>query len=130
MQTLPQRRVKARTWLLTNQLNHAVIKKTQLSVLAYQRVISKEPVIPADDPYRSVLMYRMSKLGYARMPYMGSQLVDSAGVALIEEWIRSLPPGEGSGPMSGPATKDSVEAKAMQAILSDDATAERRKEAL
>ncbi|MEX2027371.1 MAG: PQQ-dependent sugar dehydrogenase, partial [Pirellulaceae bacterium] len=29
-------------------------------------------IIAAGDPYRSVLMYRMSKLGYARMPYIGS----------------------------------------------------------
>ena len=28
--------------------------------------------------------------GYARMPYIGSHVVDSQGVALIEEWIRSL----------------------------------------
>ena len=48
-------------------------------------------IIVAGDPYRSVLMYRMSKLGYARMPYIGSQVVDSAGIALIEQWIRSLP---------------------------------------
>jgi len=46
------------------------------------------------DPYRSVLMYRMSKLGYARMPYIGSRLVDSRGVALIEAWIRMLPTDE------------------------------------
>lgn len=43
-------------------------------------------------PERSVLFYRMSKLGYARMPYIGSRVVDSQGVALIDEWIRSLDP--------------------------------------
>lgn len=43
-------------------------------------------------PERSVLFYRMSKLGYARMPYIGSRVVDSKGVALIDEWIRSLGP--------------------------------------
>ncbi|MFP6762587.1 MAG: hypothetical protein VB858_03180, partial [Planctomycetaceae bacterium] len=46
-------------------------------------------IVPGD-PYRSVLFYRMSKLGYARMPYIGSRAVDSRGVALIEKWIRSL----------------------------------------
>src|SRR5437870_4869676 len=40
-------------------------------------------IIAPGDPYRSVLMYRFSKLGYARMPYIGSQVVDSKGVALI-----------------------------------------------
>ena len=48
-------------------------------------------IITPGDPYRSVLMYRMTKLGYGRMPYIGSRAVDSKGVALIEEWIRSLP---------------------------------------
>ena len=47
-------------------------------------------IIVPGDPYRSVLMYRMSKLGYARMPYIGSRVVDSEGVALIEQWILSL----------------------------------------
>lgn len=47
-------------------------------------------IVPGD-PYRSVLMYRMSKLGYARMPYIGSRVVDSFGVDLVEQWIRSLP---------------------------------------
>ena len=46
-------------------------------------------IVPGD-PYRSVLFYRMSKLGYARMPYIGSKKVDSRGVALIEEWIRNM----------------------------------------
>jgi putative heme-binding domain-containing protein len=48
-------------------------------------------IIVPGDPYRSVLMYRMSKIGYARMPYIGSRLVDSFGVDLVEQWIRSLP---------------------------------------
>lgn len=47
-------------------------------------------IIVPGDPYRSVLMYRMSKLGFARMPYIGSRVVDSRGVALVEDWIRSM----------------------------------------
>jgi putative heme-binding domain-containing protein len=47
-------------------------------------------IVPGD-PYRSVLLYRMSKLGYGRMPYIGSRAVDSRGIALIEEWIRAMP---------------------------------------
>ncbi|MEO2034779.1 MAG: PQQ-dependent sugar dehydrogenase [Planctomycetaceae bacterium] len=47
-------------------------------------------IVPGD-PYRSVLLYRMAKLGYARMPYIGSRVVDGAGVALVEQWIRSMP---------------------------------------
>jgi putative heme-binding domain-containing protein len=48
-------------------------------------------LIRPGDPYRSVLTYRIAKLGYGRMPYIGSRLVDSLGVSLIEQWIRDLP---------------------------------------
>jgi putative heme-binding domain-containing protein len=43
------------------------------------------------DPYRSVLYYRMSKTGPGRMPHIGSDIVDSAGIEAVHEWIRSLP---------------------------------------
>ena len=50
-------------------------------------------VIAPGDPFRSVLLYRMTKLGGGRMPHIGSMEVDRAGVELIESWIRELPPG-------------------------------------
>lgn len=70
-------------------------------------------IVPGD-PYRSVLMYRMSKLGYARMPYIGSQVVDGAGMALVSEWIRSLSdqPADASAPIS----TGTVEAKALATL--------------
>lgn len=78
-------------------------------------------IVPGD-PYRSVVTYRMSKLGYSRMPYIGSQVVDSAGVALVAKWIRSLDdePMEDASP---PLVSDSAEAKAL-AIVSDDKSAD------
>ena len=72
-------------------------------------------IIVPGDPYRSVLFYRMSKLGYARMPYIGSQAVDSRGVALIDDWIRSLPR-DASAPVSPPAEVASRDATAIQAL--------------
>jgi len=48
-------------------------------------------VIAAGDPFRSVLLYRMAKLGGGRMPHIGSTEVDSAGVELICEWVRQMP---------------------------------------
>ncbi|MBX3436092.1 MAG: PQQ-dependent sugar dehydrogenase [Planctomycetaceae bacterium] len=48
-------------------------------------------VITPGEPYQSVLLYRISKVGSGRMPHIGSQQVDADGVALIEAWIRSLP---------------------------------------
>ena len=47
-------------------------------------------VVTAGDPYRSVLFYRMMKLGSGRMPQFGSNLIDDRGMSLIRDWIRSL----------------------------------------
>jgi putative heme-binding domain-containing protein len=58
--------------------------------------LSDAKIIVPGEPFRSILLYRMSKLGYARMPYIGSRVVDGAGVALIADWIRSLPGESGS----------------------------------
>ena len=53
--------------------------------------LSHAKLIVPGDPFRSVLVYRMAKLGYGRMPYIGSRVVDSRGLALISQWIRKLP---------------------------------------
>jgi putative heme-binding domain-containing protein len=68
-------------------------------------------IIAPGQPYSSLLLYRMSKLGYARMPYIGSRVVDSGGVTLIEEWIRSME-GE-SGSAEKPGLESSPEALAL-----------------
>jgi putative heme-binding domain-containing protein len=54
-------------------------------------------------PYRSVLLYRMAKLGRGRMPHFGSQVVDRQGLQLLHDWIDSLDPklaASGSGDVS------------------------------
>jgi putative heme-binding domain-containing protein len=48
-------------------------------------------ILSPGDPYRSVLYYRMAKLGRGRMPHIGSTVVDEAGLRLIRDWIQSLP---------------------------------------
>jgi putative heme-binding domain-containing protein len=53
--------------------------------------IANARVIAPHDPYRSVLFYRMSKLGPGRMPRLGSDEVDEAGLRLIHDWIAGLP---------------------------------------
>ena len=50
-------------------------------------------VIAAGAPDRSTLYYRMAKFGRGRMPRMGSDWPDEAGLALIRDWIAQLPPG-------------------------------------
>lgn len=47
-------------------------------------------VITPGDPFRSVLFYRVSKLGGGRMPRLGSQEVDHAGVGLMHDWLSQL----------------------------------------
>ena len=49
-------------------------------------------VAPAD-PTRSAVALRMRALDTTRMPTLASHVVDEAGVAAVEAWITSLPPG-------------------------------------
>lgn len=58
-------------------------------------IYSAEVLVPGD-PYRSVLYYRMAKLGRGRMPYFGSSRVDPNGLQLIHDWIASMPKAEDS----------------------------------
>jgi putative heme-binding domain-containing protein len=74
-------------------------------------------IIVPGDPYRSVLLYRMSKLGYARMPYIGSRVVDGQGVALIEKWIGAMPH-QKSDQDSSPVRQDSREHELLKILAS------------
>jgi putative heme-binding domain-containing protein len=85
--------------------------------------IQNAKVITSGDPYRSVLMYRMSKLGYSRMPYIGTRVVDSDGVSLISDWIQSMQiENQDLDLTSSPLLIESSEAKAL-ALLSREQTA-------
>ncbi|MBY0232443.1 MAG: PQQ-dependent sugar dehydrogenase [Gemmataceae bacterium] len=42
-------------------------------------------------PELSLVHHRMAKLGLGRMPHVASNVVDEAGVKLVEEWIKGLP---------------------------------------
>jgi putative heme-binding domain-containing protein len=53
--------------------------------------IAGAQILAPGDPYRSVLYYRMAKLGGGRMPHIGSEVVDEHGLRLIHDWIRQLP---------------------------------------
>jgi uncharacterized repeat protein (TIGR03806 family) len=48
-------------------------------------------ILSPGDPYRSVLFYRMAKLGRGRMPHIGSELIHERGLRLIHDWIRNVP---------------------------------------
>ncbi|HVW38907.1 MAG TPA: PQQ-dependent sugar dehydrogenase, partial [Pirellulales bacterium] len=89
--------------------------------------LSDAKIIVPGDPYRSILMYRMSKLGYARMPYIGSRVVDSRGVALVDAWIRSLNSAAG-GASSGPLAAGASEANALRSLADKKAAGRKERE--
>ncbi|MEQ8784757.1 MAG: PQQ-dependent sugar dehydrogenase [Pirellulaceae bacterium] len=49
-------------------------------------------IVAPGDPYRSVMLFRLSKTGPGHMPHLGSKIVDDRAVALIHDWIRQAPP--------------------------------------
>jgi uncharacterized repeat protein (TIGR03806 family) len=52
----------------------------------------KDPrVLVSGDPERSLILYRMTRLGLGRMPHIASNVVDEAAVKLIHDWIQQLP---------------------------------------
>jgi uncharacterized repeat protein (TIGR03806 family) len=48
-------------------------------------------VIAPGDPARSLVLYRMKRIGLGRMPHVGSNVVDEKAVKVVEEWIKGLP---------------------------------------
>ena len=58
-------------------------------------------LITPGDPFRSVLFYRLAKLGNGRMPRAGSQITDVSGLQLIHDWIHSLPTTSNTPPPTG-----------------------------
>lgn len=48
-------------------------------------------IIVPGDPDRSLVAFRMARLGLGRMPHVASSVVDEKGVQLIREWIKQLP---------------------------------------
>ncbi len=52
--------------------------------------LSRARVIAPGAPFSSVALFRTSATGRSRMPYIGTRIVDDAGIALLEEWIEHL----------------------------------------
>lgn len=53
--------------------------------------IPEANILTPGDPYRSVLYYRLAKIGPGHMPHLGAKIVDQRGLELIHDWIRQLP---------------------------------------
>ena len=64
--------------------------------------LSDARLIDPGHPYRSVLLYRTSKLGPGRMPRIGSLVVDREGVGLLHDWIAGLSVPEKTADASSP----------------------------
>jgi putative heme-binding domain-containing protein len=64
-------------------------------------------IIKAGDPWASTLYYRMAKFGRDRMPHIGAERPDEAGLQLIEAWITGMAgaPGKGGPLPAGPPEK-------------------------
>jgi putative heme-binding domain-containing protein len=76
----------------------------------------------AGDPARSVLLYRMAKLGRGHMPHIGSDYVDPQGLKLIRQWISSLPARPGNAPPLASTVRATGERAAMLRLLENRAT--------
>jgi putative heme-binding domain-containing protein len=72
-------------------------------------------VIAPSDPFRSTLFYRISTEASARMPHIGSRIADERGIALIRDWIASLPAPPNGGPDLAAASKLAEKSKALLA---------------
>ena len=51
----------------------------------------KDPrLLAPGDPDRSLVLFRMNKLGLGRMPHVASNVIDAEGVGLVREWIQKM----------------------------------------
>jgi len=88
-------------------------------------------LVAPGDPWRSTLLYRIATEGAGRMPHIGSRLVDESGVALVRDWIRSLPPAaagarsvEAPIPAPTPSSTNTLRLAHIRNLLSQPASAE------
>jgi len=75
-------------------------------------------IVKPGDPWASTLYYRMAKFGRDRMPHIGAERPDEAGLQLIEAWIKGMggAPGKIGSLPADPAEKLLADPKsAMQA---------------
>jgi uncharacterized repeat protein (TIGR03806 family) len=87
--------------------------------------IAAAKVIAPGDPGRSILYYRMSKLGGGRMPRVGSSQVDERATRMISNWIERLPDPGGSTESAAALPKEDRDAFAALRKL-DQLSAEER----
>jgi putative heme-binding domain-containing protein len=78
--------------------------------------IPEARILAPGDPCRSILYFRMAKLGPGRMPHIGSTHVDRRGLALIHDWLAQGKTGED--PLLAKIASDADRGAAIEALLS------------
>jgi mono/diheme cytochrome c family protein len=53
--------------------------------------IDKPRIISPHDIWRSIIIMRMNTVGDIRMPPLARETIDQKGVALLQEWVTSMP---------------------------------------
>jgi len=71
--------------------------------------ISDAMIIAPGDPLRSVMYYRLSSLGGARMPRVGSRVIDERALDLFYDWISKMPDIKISPATSAKADREEIE---------------------
>ncbi len=74
-------------------------------------------IIQAGDPTKSTLYFRMAKFGRDRMPHIGSDLPDEAGLKLVADWITGLGKNPHKPEMKEAENVDQLLAKPASALL-------------
>jgi putative heme-binding domain-containing protein len=75
-------------------------------------------IIAPGDPARSVMLYRMAKLGRGRMPHIGSYEVDREGLQLMARWVRQLKAQGSSSDTAAASEARAAEERALQTLRS------------
>jgi uncharacterized repeat protein (TIGR03806 family) len=71
-------------------------------------------IIAPGEPERSVLYYRIASLGGARMPRVGSRVVDEKALDLFDKWIARMPDPKGSAASRSEREETAALIKALQ----------------
>ncbi len=83
--------------------------------------ISGAKLIAGGMPSRSVILYRLSKLGQGRMPLLGSTQVDEQALKMFRSWIRSRPTAEENADKISDSTETAPVDQLLQATKSENA---------
>lgn len=75
--------------LATQDLKDARVLNTRPGQGAFN--LNDPRILVPGDPDRSLVLFRMTKLGLGRMPHVASSVIDEPAVNLIHEWIKQLP---------------------------------------